>query len=82
MLNMLWLIAYIHIGVALIVYQGSPFWSQLITSNFPSVPAAFRQFFTWIAQGDVDLGLWLILVRKGNVLEDKNYKSQVIVLHM
>jgi hypothetical protein len=64
MMNILWLIAYIHIGVALIVYQGSPFRSQLIMSNFPSVPASFRQFFTWIAQGDVDLGFLLILERK------------------
>jgi hypothetical protein len=44
------------------------FSSQLITSNFSSKPV-FLQFFTWIAIGDVDLLLSLILVTKANAVE-------------
>jgi hypothetical protein len=42
----------------------SPFSSQLITSNFSSVPIVFHQFFTCIALEDVDLHFSLICVSK------------------
>ena len=32
----------------------SPFWSQLIMSNFPFIPLVFCQVLTWIALDDVD----------------------------
>jgi hypothetical protein len=38
----------------------SPFSSQLIVSNFSSLPIAFCRFFTWIALGDADLHFSLI----------------------
>jgi len=47
----------------------SPFTNQLITSNFSS-ELVFLQFFTWIALGDVDLLLSLILVTKANAVEE------------
>ena len=45
-----------------------PFSSQLITSNFSS-KLVFLRFFIWIALGDVDLLLSLILVTKVNAVE-------------
>jgi len=57
----------------------SPFSSQLIMSNPSSILIVFRQFFTSIALGDVDLSFSLMLVRKANVLEEKNYTSRVII---
>jgi len=45
------------------------FSSQLITSNFSSIPTVFQQFFTWITLGDVDLCFSLILVTKANAVE-------------
>jgi hypothetical protein len=45
----------------------SPFLSQLITSNFSSV--VIPRFFTWIALGDADLHLSLILVTKAKAVE-------------
>jgi len=47
----------------------SPFSTQLITSNFSS-KIVFLLFFTWIALGDVDLLLSLILVTKSNAFEE------------
>jgi len=47
----------------------SPFSSQLISSNFSSIPIVFHQFFTWIALGDVDLHFSLILATKANIAE-------------
>jgi hypothetical protein len=49
----------------------SPFSSRLITSNFSSVPIAFRRFLTRIALGDADLRFSLILVRKANAVEEE-----------
>jgi len=57
----------------------SPFSNQLIMSHLSSILIAFHQFFTWIALGDVDLSFSLTLVRKANVLEEKNYVSRVII---
>jgi len=48
-------------------------------SNPSSILIVFHQFFTWIALGDVDLSFSLMLVRKANVLEEKNYMSRVII---
>jgi len=45
----------------------SPFLSQLIMSNFSSV--VICRFFTWIALGDVDLHLSLILLTKAKAVE-------------
>ena len=47
----------------------SHFSSWLITSNFSSVTIFFRQFFTWIAVGDVDLRFSLMLIRKDNAVQ-------------
>jgi len=47
----------------------SPFSSQLISSNFSSIPIVFQQFFTWIALGDADLHFSLILATKANIAE-------------
>jgi hypothetical protein len=49
----------------------SPFSSQLITSNFSSMPIVFRQFSIWIALGDVELCFSLMLVRKANAVEEE-----------
>jgi len=49
----------------------STFSSRLITSNFSSIMIVFCQFFTWIALGDVDLHLPLILVTKANAVAEK-----------
>jgi hypothetical protein len=49
----------------------SPFSSQLITSNFFSILIVFRQFFTWISLGDVDLCFSLTLVRKATAVEEE-----------
>ena len=46
----------------------SPFSSQLITSNFCSVPIVFHRFFTWIALGDVHL-FFSLMVTKANAVE-------------
>jgi hypothetical protein len=48
-------------------------------SNLPSILIVFRQFFTSIALGDVDLSFLLMLIRKTNVLEEKNYMSSMII---
>jgi len=48
----------------------SPFSSQL-TSNFSSVLIVICLFFTWIALGDVDLCVTLMLVRKANAVEEE-----------
>jgi len=45
----------------------SPFSSRLITSNLSSV--VIHRFFTWIALGDVDLHLSLILATKAKAVE-------------
>jgi hypothetical protein len=42
----------------------SPFSNQFITSNFPSILIAFRQFFTCTALGDADLRFSLIFIPK------------------
>jgi len=42
--------------------------SWLITSNFPRVLIVFCQFFTWIAQGDVDVHFSLMIARKANTV--------------
>ena len=59
-----------------------PFLSQLIASNFPSVPIVFHQFFTWIALGDVDLRFSLMMLKKSVLLrklnELHNYINNVI----
>jgi hypothetical protein len=47
----------------------SPFSSQLISSNFPSVMIVFSQLFTWTALGDEDLHFSLILIIKANAVE-------------
>jgi hypothetical protein len=47
----------------------SPFSSQVITSNFLSVPIVFRQFCTWIAPSNVDLYFLLILVTKASAVK-------------
>jgi len=47
----------------------SPFSSQLITSNFPSILIDFHHFFTGIALDYVDLFFSLILVTKANAAE-------------
>ena len=47
----------------------SPFPSQLIMSNFPSVLIVYHWFLTWIALCDVDLRFSLMLVIKANVVE-------------
>ena len=47
----------------------SPFSSQLISSNFSSIPIVFQQSFIWIALGDVDLHFSLILATKANIAE-------------
>jgi len=38
-------------------------------SKFSSVLIVFHRFFTWIALGDVELRLLLILVAKANAVE-------------
>jgi hypothetical protein len=47
----------------------SPFSIWFIVSNFYPVLTAFRQFFTWIALGEVDLHFSVILVAKANAVE-------------
>jgi len=47
----------------------SAFSSQLIMSNFSSIPILFLQLFTWIALHDVDLCFSLILIIKANAVE-------------
>jgi len=44
---------------------------QLIVLNFPSVPIAFHQFLTWIAQGAVDLRFSLLLLTKASAVEEE-----------
>jgi hypothetical protein len=44
---------------------------RLITFNLSPLPSVFSQYFTWIAPGDVDLHLSLILERKANAVEDE-----------
>jgi hypothetical protein len=60
-----------------------PLSSQLITSNFSSMPIVFCPFFTWIALGDVDLRFSLMLVRKqmllkGKLDEPRDYITNVV----
>jgi hypothetical protein len=50
----------------------SPFSSQLITSNFSSIPIVFHWFFTWIAVSDVDLHFSPMLVRMAYAVEEEN----------
>ena len=39
--------------------------------NFSSIPIVFRQFFSLIALGDVELHFSLMLVRKANAVEEE-----------
>jgi hypothetical protein len=48
------------------------FSSRLFVSTFSSVPIAFHQCFTWIAQGDVVLCFSLVVVRKANAVTEEN----------
>lgn len=62
----------------------SPFSSQLIMSNFCSIPIVFHRFFTWIAVGDVYL--FFSLVTKANAVEgalhqQRGYITNVIYLY-
>jgi len=52
------------------------FSSRLISSNFPSIPFVFHQFFTWIALGDVDLHLSLILATRANIAEGGTVRKE------
>jgi hypothetical protein len=45
--------------------------SQLITTNFFSVPIALNQFFASIALGDVDLHFSLLLLTKSSAVEEE-----------
>jgi len=47
------------------------FSSRLFTSNFSSIAIVFHQFFTWIAQGDVDLRFSFVVVRKANAVTEE-----------
>jgi hypothetical protein len=44
---------------------------QLVTFSLSSLPTVFSQYFAWIALGDVDLHLSLILGRRANVVENE-----------
>jgi len=59
-------------NIAVHVTLHSPFLSQLIVSNFSSVPVAFHQFFIWIALGDLDLHFLLVLSKVSCVEEETN----------
>jgi hypothetical protein len=50
----------------------SPFRSRLSTYNFSLTLTVFRRFFTWIALGDVNLCLTLILVPTVNAVIQEN----------
>jgi hypothetical protein len=45
--------------------------SKLFASNLSSLPIVTHQFFTWIALGDVDLCLSLLLLRKTSAVEEE-----------
>ena len=45
-----------------------PFSSWLIMSNISSVLIAIRQFFNWIALGDVDVCFSLMLIQIANAV--------------
>jgi hypothetical protein len=53
----------------------SPFSSQLIASNFSSMPIVFRQFFPWTALRDKGLCFSLILARKANGVETETKRA-------
>ena len=44
---------------------------QLVTFSLSSLPTVFSQYFAWIALGDVNLHLSLILGRRTNVVENE-----------
>jgi hypothetical protein len=44
-------------------------WSQIIASNFSSMPIVFRRFFTLTALGDVDFTFLTPLGRKPSIVE-------------
>jgi hypothetical protein len=50
-----------------------PFSSQIVTSNFSSILVliVLYWFFTWIALGDTNLCLSLMLVRNANIVEEE-----------
>jgi hypothetical protein len=54
----------------------SPFSSQLIMSNFCSVPVVFHRCFTWIALRDVPL-CFSLMVSKANAVEGELHQPHV-----
>jgi hypothetical protein len=48
-----------------------PLLSKLTASNLSSLPIVTHQFFTCIAQGDVDLRFPLLLLTKASAVEEE-----------